>query len=264
MNESSLPRNRILEPQARENTSVKLIGLGGVGSIVARYAAMFLAALRQEIRLVLIDGDSFEPSNATRMFFGSCGNKADVVRAELLPRFADSTLSLAAIGEYLTPENISRLIQPADIVLLAVDNHATRKLVSDHCARLDEICLISGGNDGVGQDSTGTSRRGTYGNVQIYLRRASRDATPTLTRHHPEVENPADRLPTDQSCTDLIASVPQILFANLAVASAMLNTLWLHLCGALHYSELAFDIADALMRPVSQVKETAGRPSMTS
>jgi len=32
-----------------------------------------------------------------------------------------------------------------DLVLLAVDNHATRKLVSDHCARLDNVCLISGG-----------------------------------------------------------------------------------------------------------------------
>jgi len=44
--------------------------------------------------------------------------------------------------------------------------------------------------------------------------------------------------------------VPQVLFTNLAVASAMLNTLWLYLCGALHYSELALDIAEGLMRPV--------------
>jgi hypothetical protein len=33
------------------------------------------------------------------------------------------------------------------------------------------------------------------------------------------------------------------------VASAMLNTFWLHLCGASHYGELAFDIAEGLMRP---------------
>ncbi|HEY2951716.1 MAG TPA: hypothetical protein VGK40_03980, partial [Verrucomicrobiae bacterium] len=58
-----------------------------------------------------------------------------------------------------------------------------------------------------------------------------------------------DKLPTDKSCTELITSVPQILFANLTVATCMLNTLLLHLSGALHYSELAFDIADGLMRP---------------
>ena len=74
----------------------------------------------------------------------------------------------------------------------------------------------------------------------------------------PEIENPADRLPTDLSCTELVASVPQILFANLAVASAMLNTLWLHLCGELHYGELAFDIADGLSRPVVLLNQPAG------
>jgi hypothetical protein len=38
------------------------------------------------------------------------------------------------------------------------------------------------------------------------------------------------------------------------VAAAMLNTLWLHLCAATHYSELAFDIADGLMRPTLGVE----------
>jgi hypothetical protein len=44
--------------------------------------------------------------------------------------------------------------------------------------------------------------------------------------------------------------VPQILFANLMTASAILNAVWLYLCGALHYSELCFDIADGVMRPL--------------
>ena len=30
----------------------------------------------------------------------------------------------------------------------------------------------------------------------------------------------------------------------------MLNTLWLYLCGGVTYNELAFDIAQGLMRPV--------------
>ncbi len=251
MTAPALPRHQVLQPRLPENASVKLIGLGGVGQIVARYVALFLASLGGEVRLVFIDGDAFEPSNASRMFFGACGNKAVVTRQELLPRFAESTLALIAIEEYLTPGNISRLIQDGDLVLLTVDNHATRKLVNDHCSHLRDVCLISGGNDGVGRDRNGSSRRGTYGNVQVYLRRDGRDAAPPLTRHHPEIQSPADRLPTDQSCTDLVASVPQILFSNLAVAGALLNALWLHLCGALHYSELSFDIADGLMRPVT-------------
>jgi hypothetical protein len=253
---TALPRNLVLQPKLPAEASVKLIGLGGVGHIVARFGALFLASLDGDARLVLIDGDSFEPSNASRMFFGACGNKAAVVREELLPRFTDTNLSLIAVTDYLTPENIGRLIREGDIVLLTVDNHATRKLVNDHCARLQNVCLISGGNDGVGEDGGGSVRRGTYGNVQVYLRQEGQEATPPLTRHHPEIQEPADHLPTDQSCTELMASVPQILFTNLAVASALLNTLWLYLCGALHYSEVSFDIADGLMRPVLPAKGT--------
>jgi len=241
-----------LRPKLPEGVSVKVFGLGGVGGIVARYLAMFMAGQNCESRLVLIDGDSFEPGNASRMFFGSCGNKAVVTREELLPRFAESPLCLVAVEEYVTPENIERLIQPGDHLLVTVDNHATRKLISDFCAaRLEDVCVISGGNDGVESDGSGPLRRGTFGNVQVYLRQKGRDASPSLTRFHPEIESPADRLPTDRSCTELVASVPQILFTNLTVATAILNTYWLYLAGALHYSELAFDIAEGLMRPTA-------------
>ena len=138
--------------------------------------------------------------------------------------------------------------------MLCVDNHATRKLVNDHCAKLKNICLISGGNDGVGKDSGGTVRRGTYGNVQIYVRKNGKDITPSLAKFHPEIETPADKMPHELNCTDLVLSKPQILFSNLAVASAMLNALLLYLSGATHYSELGFDIADGWARPLIGVK----------
>ena len=251
MTAPAIPRGQLLQAELPENCSVKVIGLGGVGGIVARYGAIFLASLGRNARMVLMDGDAFEPSNASRMFFGACGNKAAVLRDELLPRFENSNMSLMAIEEFVTAENISRLLHEGDIVLLTVDNHATRKLVNDYCAaNLQNFFLLSGGNDGVGKDASGTVRRGTYGNVQAYLRRNGEDVSPSLTRFHPEIREPADRLPTEQSCTELALSVPQILFANLTVATAMLNTLWLHLCGALHYGELSFESADGMMRPV--------------
>jgi molybdopterin/thiamine biosynthesis adenylyltransferase len=240
-----------LEPRLAENTSIKLIGLGGVGSIIARNLSIFMASLNLSLRLVLIDGDSFEGPNANRMLFSKYGNKAAVIRAELLPRFTDSYLSLIAVEEFVTASNIDRLILNRDIVMLAVDNHATRKLVSDFCrTELEDVGLISGGNDGIEYEAFNRSTRGTYGNCQIYLRRAGEDLSPALTRYHPEIREPADRNPADKNCAELVQSVPQILFANLAAASAMLNAFWLYCCDALHYSELAFDIADGLMRPV--------------
>lgn len=241
-----------LWPSIPDNTAIKLIGLGGVGGITARYLAMFLASMDRGIRLVLIDGDSFEASNATRMFFSDCGNKAATTRQELLDRFEDSSLMLTAVEEYVTPENVHRLIRDGDIVILAVDNHATRKLVSDFCTKhLTEVCLISGGNDGVGQDGSGRDTRGTYGNCQVYIRRAGMDVTPSLSQYHPEIREPADKNPSDVSCAELVESVPQILFTNLAAASSILNAFWLFCCAALHYSELCFDIADGLMRPTA-------------
>lgn len=246
--------NKVLHPKLIAGQQVKVIGLGGVGSIVARYGAVFLASLQSDCFLTLVDGDKFEPNNGTRMLFGRCGNKATVVRKELLPRFKASRLAIMADKRYVTPDNIGSIIQPGDLVLLCVDNHATRKLVSDHCRQLKNICLISGGNDGVGKNSTGQVRRGTYGNVQLYLRRNGRELTVPIDQYHPEIATPKDKMPHELNCTDLVISKPQILFANLAVASAMLNTLMLNLSKRSHYSELCFDIADGLMRPTLGMK----------
>ncbi len=239
-----------LQPHPEDLGVVKLIGLGGTGGIVARYLLMYLAALDAPVRAVFMDGDEFEPKNSERMFFTDYGNKARVVVEDTSPMLRGSALTLTAVEEFVTPENVDRLIRDGDIVMLAVDNHATRKLVAQHCAeKLQNICLISGGNDGVGKDSLGRVLGGTYGNVQIHIRRDGRDLTPSLFAYHPEIAEPADKLPTDVSCTEALASVPQILFANLASASAMLNAFYLHVCRDLHYAEACFDIREALMRP---------------
>jgi molybdopterin/thiamine biosynthesis adenylyltransferase len=236
-------------PRPERLGDFKVIGLGGVGGIVARYGALYLSALDCPTRMVLIDGDDFEPKNASRMLFATHGNKASVVCEDLCTAVDDSYLSMVAVEEYITSKNLPRLIREGDTVLLAVDNHATRKLVSDYARdQVSNICLISGGNEGAGKDSTGVVQRGTYGNVQIYLSQDGIDITPSLTQFHPEIENPADQLPNEVSCTEALISTPQILFANLAVASSMLNALWLHLCGALHYPELCFDIHDGRMQ----------------
>jgi hypothetical protein len=240
----------LLAPTFPPGQTFKVIGLGGVGSIVARYLAVFLASLQRPGRLVLIDGDAFEEKNAARMLFRSPGNKADVLRAELAPALERSELALESIPEYLTEASAARLIHEGDVVLLCVDNHATRRLVSRRVSELRDALLLSGGNDGIGPDSSGTLHQGTYGNVQIHVRADGHDLTPSLERFHAEIANPADRSPAELSCTALLESTPQLLFTNLAAASAILNALLLALSGALHYAELAFDIRAGRMRPI--------------
>src|SRR5947209_1769837 len=247
------PRPADLAVDLPDDSRVKVIGLGGIGCAVLQYLAVFLKSLGRPVRLVLIDGDQFEVANSARMVFQKVGNKAEVKAAETAALLGPCDVSVAAVPRYLTVENVGQLLLPGDHVFLCVDNHPTRKLVSDHCATLRDVALFSGGNEGVDPPR----ERGTYGNVQVYLRRRGRDLTAPLTRFHPEIASPKGKLPTEASCAELALSTPQILFTNLAVASALLNAFFAHACGRLHYQEVKLDVLEARMLP--QLPLTGGQ-----
>ena len=241
-----------------DGTTFRLIGLGGVGGLLARPLAMFLSNLTVRTRLLLIDGDPFERGNRSRQWFKEEGNKAAVVCAELLEVAADSLTTIFAVPKFVDQENAGHLIPPAfgrQVVILALDNHAGRKLVSDHVEGLDlpegaEIALFSGGNDPAQGDTSGT-----YGNVQIFVNKRdfgerARKSIP-LTRYHPEIAEPGDRHPGELSCVEQMISAPQLLAANFAVASALFNAVYMHCCERLDYSELYLDVAEGLMRPAA-------------
>lgn len=246
------PHKRPPQPLA-DGITCRIVGVGGIGQPVATYLTRFLSTYARGARVILIDGDRFEAGNEQRMSVGRLyQNKATALHAQLISPLEASDVTILAVPEYVVPGNIQRLIPsgPTESVLLCVDNHATRKLVGEHVCRLADACLISGGNDGVGPDGSGAVRLGTAGNVQVHVRSGGVDLTPTIMQYHPEIANPADRLPDQQSCGDLAGSVPQILLTNLQAACCMLNTWWLHASGRRHYTELVFDTAAARMGPV--------------
>jgi len=235
---------------------VVLIGLGGIGLHVAGPLVTFLGSLgdglagEDAVQLVLCDGDEFAPENLYRMDVPSFGNKAQVVGQELLGRLRSPALAVRWVSQYVAQDNVGELIREGDCVLLACDNHATRQLVGRHCAsgRLSSIVLISGGNDGI---EGGLS--GTYGNVQVYVRDGGRDLTAPLERFHPEIADPADRVPDELDCLEMAAAgAPQLSFVNLAVASAMCNALVrLMMRGDRPmYDEVALDILEATSAPL--------------
>lgn len=228
------------------DSRIKLIGLGGVGCMVLPYLGLFLRSLKIPVRLVLIDGDQFEPGNMHRMVFGSIGNKAEVKAAEILTMLGSSEVTVIAVPEYITPGNLQRLILPGDYIFLCVDNHATRRLVSEYCGTLSDVALFSGGNDGVDLENL---QRGTYGNVQIAIRRHGKNLTVPITHYHPEIANATGHLPSEQGCGELVTSVPQILFTNLSVASAMLNAFFSYACNLLAYQEVQLDIIEGRCMP---------------
>lgn len=236
-----------------DDVIVKVVGLGGVGCALLPHLAVFLRSTGKSVRLVLIDGDEFEPlSNSKRMIFNAVGNKAEVKAEEIRQTLGDAcNITVIAIPEYITKDNIERLIKSNDIAFLCVDNHPTRKLVSDHLGTLTDGLLFSGGNEGVDPPK----ERGTYGNAQIYFRKGGKDLTVPLSKYHPEIANPVGKMPTEMDCIEMAFSLPQILFANIAVSSAMLNMFYTLLCGKLTYQEVKFDILEGRSMPQLSVKQ---------
>jgi hypothetical protein len=220
--------------------TAKLVGCGGIGGHLAPNLCRVLHAERRPAHVVLVDGDVFEERNRSRMRFAAsdtAANKAVAMARELAADFGD-LLTIEPVPEYLTPENIDALVVEHDLVFLAVDNHATRRLVDERCAMLADVTLISGGNDGVEGQADGT-----YGNVQIVRRVAGRSLTSTLGRFHPEIRAARDRLPGERGCAELAgAGAPQLLVTNLAVASAMLSAVYALLRGRGGYEEVYVDV----------------------
>lgn len=240
---------RNLETTWLKQGRIVVIGLGGIGSILARYLVLFLASLPDEFRVVLVDGDEFEPSNNYRMDVPSYDNKAVAVAAELGERFGREGLRIRTRSQYLTLENKDDLIREGDFVLLCVDNHFSRKVASDRIGELENAVLISAGNDGVGE-----GERGTYGNVQIYAKQNGEVvAGCPLDLFHPEIANPEDISPEEMDCMEMAAQgAPQLLPINLAMASTILSAVVRFLMppkGETMYDEVCLDILDATTVP---------------
>ncbi len=228
----------------KEISRYLVIGCGGVGGSVARELAHFLSIEEPGATLFLVDGDVFEERNRGRQVFRRGGPKPIVLGEELAGLYA-GRVNLVLVPEYATAQRARRLVLERSVVFLAPDNHATRLLFDRRCGRLDDVVLISGGNDGVEEGSTGT-----YGNVQIYVRVGGRDRTNPLRRFHPEIERPRDRLPTELGCQAQLASAPQLRFTNLTVAAAMLNAFQAWRRDQLAYEELYFDTLTGRAIPV--------------
>jgi molybdopterin/thiamine biosynthesis adenylyltransferase len=206
-----------------------IIGLGGIGSILSDKISRFSNFDKaRKTTITLVDGDYYEEKNFERQDFYSLGNKAAVKANELRSRYEN--IDFESIPYFVDENLISKLIGEGNTVFLAVDNHKTRKLVSDYAKNLKDITIISGGNDL------------TDGNVQIYVRKGGENLTPSLTDYHPEIENPEDKLPNEMSCEELQNSEPQLFFTNLGVATIMCWSFYNIKNMDLTNSEIYFDI----------------------
>lgn len=229
---------------------IVIVGLGGIGSWLLASLAKYLANLPQpdQFTILLVDGDSYEGHNAARQVFSELGNKAASQAASTQQQYDNLTVEYKTCFVGNKDENApnsreaepaSEILKEGDIVLSCVDNHKTRKHLSDACRKLRNVWLVSGGNDLV------------TGNVQVFYKTGGHERHPPITHLHDEIESPADRSPHEMSCEELAAtgSAPQVIFSNLYAATLMGCAVYQILQGLTPQQETYFSVTSSKANP---------------
>lgn len=134
------------------NSTVAVIGLGGVGA----YAAEMLARAGVG-HLVLLDSDCVSMSNKNRQLLAADSTmgrpKTEVMAARL--RDINSEIDLTLIGEYLTEENVPELLGgfSLDFLVDAIDTLAPKIALIKYCVS-GHIPLVSSMGSGAKMDMT--------------------------------------------------------------------------------------------------------------
>ena len=123
----------------REKT-VLVAGCGGLGGYLIE---MLLRLGVGEIRAA--DGDRFEASNLNRQLLSApaCLGRSKAEVAGERAAAVNPDVRFVAVPEFVTEENVGRLIRGCDAVLDALDNIASRKQLAKACSD-EEIPMIHG------------------------------------------------------------------------------------------------------------------------
>jgi len=109
--------------------TVGLIGVGGVGSMVARLLAGLVG------RLVLVDGDDIAPSNIPRVWYAQARSRGKkVILARRVLRRAFPQCAVDAIAEFFPSGETESELAAVDILLACPDHNAVRVSASRFAA----------------------------------------------------------------------------------------------------------------------------------
>lgn len=116
------------------NKKIFVAGCGGLGGHIVD---MLLRIGVGEIRCA--DGDCFDESNLNRQLLSTegliSGSKSAAAAAHA--REVNSSVKFHAFDEFINDDNAETLISGCDIVVDALDNIASRKILKKHCDNLD-------------------------------------------------------------------------------------------------------------------------------
>ena len=127
----NIPALTEAECLALRTRRVLVAGCGGLGGhIIDQLARIGVGQLR------VVDGDVFEPSNLNRQLLSSVpvlGISKVGAAAEHIARVNPET-EVDAVEDFLTEENVHSLITGCDVVLDALDNIPSRKILASACS----------------------------------------------------------------------------------------------------------------------------------
>lgn len=223
----SIKKNKVVKCFVPDR--VVIIGCGGIGSnlwdLIAHqtyYTGKLIregAHLSMCKRVLLVDADSVEAKNLFRQSFFT--KHIGMGKAEALAdKYYRQLKEVGVVVEHKRAwlDKDSDWMNEYDMVMLAVDNNASRKILNDKISpkRMDHftnIVAINGGNT----DSLAT--------VQLMLKVDGEIRTASFEHMHPEITNPEDKHPTDQECTTSSGMIndPQTFRANQHASDIMFN-----------------------------------------
>ena len=202
------------------NLSIYLIGTGGTGGFAFTNLARLLVGAN--VPISIFDGDIVEPKNLKRQQFG----KADIdsPKAQALADWASYTIldcpPIGVINDYVTDSDellagicLSTPDDAVPLIISAVDNVATRKLINQALEDLPEYIAIDSGNHDQGGQVVLTTNLEVVESQGFETPKQVKLAN--MLQVYPEIANIDDKNPgLEQSCDDVVESEPQAMMAN--------------------------------------------------
>lgn len=128
------------ENQKLREQKVCVIGCGGLGGFIVEELGRLGVGT-----ITAVDGDVFDPTNLNRQLLSTEAligtSKAEAARDRMAQ--VNSEVHLIPVHSFVTAENCAGIIQGHDVVVDALDNIPSRKLV-EQCCQQEGIPLVHG------------------------------------------------------------------------------------------------------------------------
>ena len=156
--------------------SVAVIGCGGIGSWLMPPLFRFLSSEDFNGEISLWDGDRYEIKNTKRQDFeeDALGEFKAQAQAERL-QYMFQKLNIHSRNDYVTDANVGQVVCENSLVFTCVDNHPARARIDRQAEKLDNVCVLSAGNEFYD------------GNTTVTLRINGKYLTESLIARHPEI-----------------------------------------------------------------------------